>query len=138
MDIYKGIGIFFILFTLTLSIGGAYAEEISVDDVKFNIPDGFEKNSTASKYIKDQTGSTSTEVYSNSNTDMIIINVLTPNKNVKYKLPENKEGYINKTIQNIDGIYNEDIHEFIYLDNEKLIFISAHNESLLEESLITK
>lgn len=126
--------VFSIIFATLSSVS---AGEITVADEKFNIPDGFNEDANKSKSVKDSTGTLEVKVYSNVYTDMIAINVLTPNEG-KMLLSENEPGFVKKSIKGIDGIYNEDSNEFRYVSDTKLVSVSAHNQSLLEQVLVEK
>lgn len=124
-----------IIFILLNGLSLLNAKEVTVADEKFNIPDGFNEDTNKSKFVRDSTGTLEVKVYSNVYTDMIAINVLTPDDG-RLLLPENQPGFVNKTIKGITGIYNEDSNEFQYISDKKMVSVSAHNQTLLEEVLV--
>ncbi len=135
MDFKKSIGILVVIFIVISSIGIVSASEVNIDNVKFNIPDGFKENTAESEVIKDSSGTTTIKCYENDAEDGIVINVISMSEgSIEEVDPE--PGDVNKTINGIEGFYNNDTTEFKFTVDGKLICVSAHDESLLSQILI--
>lgn len=135
MNFKKSIGILVVFLIVISSIGIVSASEVNIDDVKFNIPDGFKENTAESEVIKDSSGTTTIKCYENDEKEGILIQVISMSEG-RIEEVDPEPGDVNKTINGIEGFYNNDTTEFKFTADGKLIFVSAHDESLLNQILI--
>lgn len=122
--------------------GGNQNETVKIDGVEFNIPDGFEEDSTNTldkmlKPLKDDGAQISSKAYVKGNTavSLFVINVtngLTNNEALKAM------GGDKTTINNVTGnlIKDEDVTMFDFEKNDRLVMISTNDEKLIGDFLI--
>lgn len=117
----------FVLIALCVAItfmGVVSAAEVEVAGEKFNVPDGFEENASASKQIYDSSATTTQKTFTNGTHKIIImVDEFSPGK--KPKLPKIKNDYENKTFNGVNGAYSELKNTFVYKNGQKLITISS-------------
>lgn len=131
----KIIGILLVIGIAATFLGVVSAAEVEIDGVKINLPDGYKENTTGSS--EKMSGDTKTIVKKYySDDDAIIVNVITVNKGPVSGLPNAQGGEVEKTINDVKGLYDEDQHIFTYVQNGKLIKITGVDEADLKEILI--
>ena len=135
MSFKRIMGILLVICIGLTIIGAVSAEEISVGDVKFNIPDGFKENSKLSGTMPgdDIFEETIYKTYANG-TDNITINVAKAKADVQKPHPMFEEE--GKTINGHEGVYNETYQSFTYFEDGCLIMVCASNPDIFEQMLI--
>ena len=134
----KIIGILVVVLVAVTFLGIASAAEVTVGSQHFNLPDGFKENTTAAKEkvsSSNTPGSTATKTYVKSfyNGDKsVMINVIELPAGSKLVLKE-ESGFVNRTINGVDGVYNPDTHQFKYGNGSNIIHIAASGDSILED-----
>lgn len=131
----KKILVLCIIALAVVCVGVVYAAEVTIANEKFNIPDGFNENTSAAKEKVGPQETTHVKQYV-SDKGNVIINVIEFKKG-KPQLPD-RPGYVNKTINGIDGIYNEDTNSFSYVRENNLVTLNSgvKNESFIAQFLV--
>lgn len=127
----------------TLSVVSA-ADTHKVNDVKFNIPDGYTYDQSVNDAAYKQWSSHSPDsmaVFSNGNDDESVYIFVEDNlKNESLKdMISDYDQYPEKTINGKTGIYNDNANgaqSFAYLDGKKAIVIIAPDESVMEQCIV--
>jgi hypothetical protein len=131
----KLISILIVVCVAITFLGVVSAAEITIADEKFNIPDGFKENPGGNNPGSSSNGITTyKKEFENSNGDLFIIQVDILDDGEFMLTPNN--GDVNKKINGIDGLYNDQLKVFTYVDDGKLITISVSDEGLLKDILV--
>ena len=120
--------IFAILLIICVAItclGIASAAEVTIADVKFNIPDGFTEISSDQQDLGDGLTEES-KVYAKGDKNFTI-GVLTIGGNTQDATPELKNP-VDKVIKNKTGTYSADEHKFVYKEGKKIILLIYDDE----------
>lgn len=112
------------------------AEEITILEEKFNIPDGFEENESGTEPENIGAGVTLYKTFVKGN-DSFTIKVY-ENKNGWSTVYEASDGEVEKTINGYSGIYNEKTHTFSYHGDTGEVRIKVSDIKLLNEIIIKK
>ena len=121
----KILGILLVICVAITFIGIASAAEITITDVKFNIPDGYTEADSDQQDLGDGLISDS-KVYINGDKN-ITIGVLTFGGNTQDVTPELKNP-VSKVIKNKTGTYSAEEHKFFYKEGNKVILIQDPDE----------
>ncbi|RAP52447.1 MAG: hypothetical protein BZ138_03110 [Methanosphaera sp. rholeuAM270] len=128
--------------------GGADTERgISIEEIEFNIPDGYEKiNDKSIVNMTNSSGNISyvvnQETYKNSDGEEIIISIVDYNDfdvdaDTLYRICEGTEA---KTMMGYPGYINkmENYTQFVYAFNHKAVGITAPNEKVINQILVVE
>ena len=140
MKFGKIIGILVIVLVAVTFLGIVSAAEVTVGSQHFNLPDGYKENTTdAKEMVSSNSGPGSSSI----NTKTIVKSFVNGKKSVTInviELPEGSKsklqpgsGFVNKTINGVDGAYNPDTNQFQYINGSNLIYISSNGDSLFED-----
>ena len=129
------IGFLLLICVAITCIGIVCAEEVTIDDVKLNIPDGYTEVKDLANEIDDSYGHTTVKTYQKGD-DCITINVIKFNDPGAY-VPQDNE--VEKTIKDKKGYYNPELKTFTYEeDNGKtqVVICITGDESILNEIVV--
>lgn len=112
------------------------AETVTVNGLEFNIPDGYSLTTdqfSVSAYGQDGDSA----LLENTNGDAVLIGVLDNNDNLNLgdidSLSDSSGQHTNKTIAGHEGLFKQgEKAVFIYLEDSKIVVISASDESSIE------
>ncbi len=130
----KLLGVLVIVLVAITFLGVVSAAEVEIGNQKFNLPDGFKEDVSSSKEMVSSSNSTTyVKKFTNDAGDSVLINVVTAPPNVVgVNLPDDADAKA-KTINGVNGSYNENGHKFSYINGTTMIIISGNNESVVEE-----
>ena len=121
----KILGILLIICIAITCLGIASAAEVTVSDVKFNIPDGYEE---VAKENNDAGNGLTIESRTYANGDKnISVGVMTLSGNA-IDVSANFDDAVEKVIKNKNGNYSASKHAFEYKDGKKVIIIQDNDE----------
>lgn len=112
-------------------------DNVNVAGIDFNIPEGFEENTTYTGQVYSDGDYVDVEYNTYTDgSDSIEIMVKTAPEGKEYTSLEPGEGDYSKTINGIDGYYNDDIEGyecFTFIKDGKNISVLSNNGDLIEK-----
>ena len=127
---------------LAIGIGSVCAvQNIEVDGIKFAIPDGYTEDMKMAKNGEvDKNGfKTFDHTYFDSNHNMLSVTVFYDGNSVDFNSLKGS-GDVEKTIKGHKGWFEFDkeseLYFFTYVDNTKVVMITAEDESLFEKVIV--
>ncbi|MBR3197923.1 MAG: hypothetical protein IKI27_05910 [Methanobrevibacter sp.] len=137
MNSKRAIGILLLVCMIAVTVTAVSAQEVTIGDVKFNLPDGFEKIEEQSGTMPgdDLFGETTYDAFTNG-THSVVFNVATIKAEMNPQ-PMYDEEF--KTINGYDGVYNKTFETFTYhTDDGHFVSITGLDPKILEEVIIEK
>ena len=137
MNTKRAIGILLLICILAVTVAAVSAQEVTIGDVKFNMPDGFEKVESKCGTIPadDIFEETTYEAYTNGK-ESVVINVA---KTKVDTLSQAMLDEVEKTINGYEGVYNETYKSFTYhTDDGYFVSINGVDPELIEQIIIEK
>lgn len=127
------LGIAAVLVVATAAMGTITAAnfvDVEICNETFHIPSEF-------KEVNRTNGTNETNVLFEKDINTSIVIGVVPDQNLTdQNLTQSlTDGYVNKTISGVNGVYNDKLHDFSYIKDGKLITISAPDEKIIEEIL---
>lgn len=119
----------------------AAVQNIEVDGIKFAIPDGYTEDMKMAKNGEvDKNGfKTFDHTYFDSNHNMLSVTVFYDGNNVDFNSLKGS-GDVEKTIKGHKGWFEFDkeseLYFFTYVDNTKVVMITAEDEGLFEKVIV--
>ena len=121
----KILGILMIICIAITFLGIASAAEVTVSDVKFNVPDGYKEINSTKENLGHGLTSES-KIYSNGN-KTIAIGVMTLSGDTVDVSSQHNDS-VSKTIKDKNGTYSAQDHIFEYKDGNKVIMLKDDSE----------
>jgi hypothetical protein len=130
----KIIGILLVIGIAATFLGVVSAAEVDISGVKINVPDGYKENTTGSSEKVNGDSTTIVKKYYSDN-DTFFINVISNQKGA-INTPQAQGGQVEKTINDVKGLYDSDKHQFEFVKDGKLVVLTGVSENELNEIIV--